>query len=68
MEEYRKKEEMFNLFLRQKAKKVKHPEAGQYNVSYKAIEPEPKAPDFDRYPERALEEEKVNKLILILIL
>jgi len=60
MEEYRKKEEMFNLFLRQKAKKVKHPEAGQYNVSYKAIEPEPKAPDFDRYPERALEEEKAE--------
>ena len=51
-EEFIEKESDFNQFLAYQARKDKKPEAGQYDVKYNAVEPEPKAPDFDKYLER----------------
>jgi len=56
-DEFIEKEDDHNQFLAYRARQIKKPAVGQYNVKYNAIEPEEKAPDFNRYQERAAEPE-----------
>ena len=51
-EQFAEREEEHKQFLDYQARRAPHPESGQYDIKYNAIEPEPKAPDFNKYTER----------------
>ena len=51
-DQFAEREEEFKRFLEYQARQNRRPEIGQYDVQYGAVEPEPKAPDFNKYTER----------------
>jgi len=51
-DQFAEREEEHKQFLDYQARQARGPEVGQYDIKYSGVEPEPKAPDFNKYTER----------------